>query len=115
MQWLWPTFIQSELDHLRARLNNHPTRFDRAKKLPSGVSPNVAIALADEYGGENCLLPVDLTVIRHLKESIGGEGLIRFVDVEFACSAEAAFRTLGIDKITADNIWHVFTEMLPLL
>ena len=115
MQWLWPTFIQRELDHLREQLNNHPTRFDPAKKLPSGVSPNIAIALADEYGGGNCLLPVDLAVICRLKDDIGGEDLVRFVDVEFAHSAEAAFNTLGIDRITSDNIWLVFTKMLPLL
>lgn len=115
MQWLWPTFIQCELDHLRKQLNNHPTSFDPAKKLPSGVSPNISIALADEYGGESCLLPVDLAVICHLKDGIGGKDLVCFVDVGFAHSADTAFSTLGIDRITSDNIWHVFMKMLPLL
>ncbi|EGO29471.1 hypothetical protein SERLADRAFT_365490 [Serpula lacrymans var. lacrymans S7.9] len=114
-QWLWSTFIQCKLNHLRERLNNHPTRFDAAKKLPSGVSPNIAIALANEYGGKICLLPVDLAVICRLKESIGGEDLIQFVSTEFANHAESVFGTLGIDKITSDNIWHIFTKMLPLL
>lgn len=115
MQWLWPTFIQCELDHLRKQLNNHPTSFDPAKKLPSGVSPNISIALADEYGGESCLLPVDLAVICHLKDGIGGKDLVCFVNVGFAHSADTAFSTLGIDRTTSDNIWHVFMKMLPLL
>jgi len=115
VQWLWSTFVQRELDHLRDRLNNHPTRFDAGKKLPSGVSPNVAIALVDEYGGKDCLLPVDLAVIRRLKESIGGEDLIRFVTADYARRAETAFATLGINAIVSDNIWHIFTKMLPLL
>ncbi|KAG6372147.1 hypothetical protein JVT61DRAFT_8557 [Boletus reticuloceps] len=115
VQWLWPKFIQEELDHLRERLNNHPTRFDASKRLPSGVSPNVAIALAAEYGGTNCLLPVDLTVIHHLKAALGGEKLLRFVSVEFADHAEMVFETLGIETITSDNIWDIFTKMLPLI
>ncbi|KIJ07092.1 hypothetical protein PAXINDRAFT_182558 [Paxillus involutus ATCC 200175] len=115
VQWLWSTFVQRELDHLRDRLNNHPTRFDAGKKLPSGVSPNVAIALVDKYGGKDCLLPVDLAVIRRLKESIGGEDLIWFVTADYARRAETAFATLGINAIVSDNIWHIFTKMLPLL
>ncbi|KAG6371338.1 hypothetical protein JVT61DRAFT_9712, partial [Boletus reticuloceps] len=114
-QWLWPKFIQDELDHLWDWLNNHPSHFHIAKVLPSGVSPNVAIALAPEYGGTNWLIPVDVAVIRRLKAAIGGEELLRFVDVEFAQHAEAVFATLDIQTITLNNIWQTFTQMVPLL
>lgn len=108
-------FIQHELDYLWDWLNNHPVCFDAAKKLPSGVSPNIAITSALEYGGTNCLIPVDIAVICQLKAALGGEELLGFVSVEFAQRAEAAFETLGIQTITSDNIWQIFTKMLLFL
>ena len=79
------------------------------------MSPNVAIALAAEYGGKNCLLPVALPVICCLKAALGSEELLRFVSIGFATHAERAFETLGIETITSDNIWEIFTKMLPLI
>ncbi|KAI6124718.1 hypothetical protein EDD16DRAFT_1691098 [Pisolithus croceorrhizus] len=114
VQWLWPTFIQHELDQLKEHFNNHPTHFDAAKKLPSGVSPNVAIALAAEYGGESQLIAIDCAVVHHLMEEIGGESLIEFVDREFTAHAQVVFDSLGME-ITPHNIWQVFTKMLPLV
>lgn len=60
------------------------------KKNPSGVSPNVAIAIPEEYGGEKCLQHVDIDVVKKMKQELGGEDLIRFVDEEYA--AEPAWR-----------------------
>ena len=111
-EWLWPKFIQQELDELSDRFNNHATRFDKNKMLPSGVSPNVAFSLHEQYGGENCLQPVDREVIHSLMEEIG-EDVIRFVSVEYAARAEEVFSTLHVGKLTGENIWNVFTMMMP--
>ena len=46
--------------------------------------PNVAYILYDQYGGEQCLQPVDQAFIKALMEVIGGEDLIHFVSVEYA-------------------------------
>ena len=73
------------------------------------------MTLMAEYGGQDCLIPVDTAVVRRLKVALGGEELLRFVSVEFAQRAEAAFKTLGIETITSDNIWPIFVKMLPLL
>lgn len=115
VQWLWPTLIQQELDEFKDRLNCHTTRFDSSKKIPSGVSPDVAFSLCTEYGGENCLQPVDVAVVRNLMEKIGGEELIRFVSIDYAAHAQAVFNTLGVSKLTFDNIWEVFSTMIPHL
>ncbi|KAF9461875.1 hypothetical protein BDZ94DRAFT_791699 [Collybia nuda] len=113
VQWLWPKLIQQELDEFRERANAHTTRFDREKQIPSGVSPDVAFALFEDYGGEDCLQPVDINVVQSLMEEIGGEDLIRFVSVEYADRAQNVYDTLGIQKLSFQNVWDVFSAMLP--
>ena len=115
VQWLWPKLIQQEIDELRERLNSHPTRLDRKKQLPSGVSPNVAFTLYQEYNAENCLQHVDVEVVQKLMEDIGGEELIRFVSVEYAARAQVIFDSLNVLKLAFDNVWEIFSAMLPYL
>lgn len=115
VQWLWPILIQQELDELQERLKSHPTRLDRKKKLPSGVSPNVAYTLYQEYDAENCLQHVDVDVVQKLMDNIGGEELIRFVSIEYAVRAKEVFKSLNVPKLTFENIWEVFSAMLPHL
>ena len=95
-------------------MNCHATRYDRNKKLPSGVSPDVAIALCTEYGGEDCLQPVDINVVQQLMDDIGDDA-IRFVPAEYANRAQNVFATLGVAKLSLENVWQVFTRMIPHL
>jgi hypothetical protein len=113
VQWLWPTLIQQELDELKERFNCHKTRYDSTKQLPSGVSPDVAYSLYEEYGAQNCLQPVDPDVVQNLMDAIGGEDLIRFVSVEYAARAQEVFDSLEVPKITFHNVWEIFQKMLP--
>lgn len=115
VQWLWPTLIQQELDTLKDRFNNHVVRTDRTKKLPLGVSPNIAFTLHENYGSEDCLQPVDRDIVWGLMQDIGGEDLVRFVSVEYAAIAQTAFESLGHEKLSFQNIWTVFTLMMPLM
>ncbi|KAF8578513.1 hypothetical protein K439DRAFT_1648765 [Ramaria rubella] len=110
VQWLWPKMIQQELDRLRDQFNNHCVRKDRKKKNPSGVSPNVAMALPHEYNAENYLQPVDATLICPLKEDLGGDGLLQFVSDEFAERAQDVFGTLNT-TLALQNVWFVFLAM----
>ncbi len=111
---MWSNLIQSELDQLREKFNNHKVRKDRNKKLPSGTSSNIAYTLYGDYGGENCLQPVELPVVSKLMEEIGGQDLIRFVSVEYSAKAEAVLKGLGA-TVTLENVWNVFQAMLPLM
>ena len=115
VRWLWSTVIQKELDELKNRFNSHVIRLDRTKSNPSGVSPNVAYELFEEYGGEDCLQHVDSKVIYALMEELGGEELIMFVSREYAVRAQAVLNTLGLRNLNLQNIWHVFSAMLPLM
>jgi hypothetical protein len=76
VQWLWPTLIQKELDELRDRSNNHVVRKVNGKALPSGVSPNIAYVLHDQYGSEDHLQPVDKITVQGLMEAISGKELV---------------------------------------
>jgi hypothetical protein len=115
VQWLWPILIQQELDELRDRFNNHVVRKVNGKVLPSGVSPNVAFALPEQYGGENHLQPVDKMSVQRLMDVIGGEEIIQFVSAEYASHAREIYDSLHIEKLTMHNVWIVFEDMLPLM
>jgi hypothetical protein len=115
VQWLWPRLIQQELDKLKHRLNTHTVRYNRDKLLPSGVSPNITMSLHEDYNAKNCLQLVDRDVIKNLMEEIGGEDLIRFVDSEYSAAACLIFDNLGFTVLTFENVWQVFSAMLPLV
>ncbi|KAG1876215.1 hypothetical protein F4604DRAFT_1581135 [Suillus subluteus] len=115
VQWLWPKLVQQELNQLRENFNNHRVCKDSAKKLPSGVSPNVAFALHAKYQAENCLQVVDCEVVKQLMENIGGEDLIHFVSVEYENHAETVFAHLGFKELSFHNVWNIFSAMLPLI
>ncbi|KAG2144454.1 uncharacterized protein EDB93DRAFT_1251690 [Suillus bovinus] len=103
VQWLWPRLIQQELDTLKHRLNTHC------------VSPNVAILLHKDYDAQNCLQLVDCDVVKNLMEEIGGEDLIHFVDSEYSAAAQLIFDGLGFTILTFENVWSMFSAMLPLI
>ncbi|KIK73679.1 hypothetical protein PAXRUDRAFT_177767, partial [Paxillus rubicundulus Ve08.2h10] len=115
IRWLWPKLIQQELDQLMDCFNNHVVCRDKKKKLPSGVSPNVAFALHNQYGGEDCLQKVDRVVVKQLMEEIGGEDLIRFFDIAYAAHAQIVYDSLNFTSLTLQNVWAVFFAMLPLM
>ena len=115
VQWLWPDLIQRELDALRERFNSHKVRRDRNKKLPSGVSPNVAYAMPDRYNAIDCLQQVDVAVIQEIMDAIGGEDLIRFVSTDYAARAQQVFDLLRLPPVTLHNVWEVFQKMMPIL
>jgi len=115
VQWLWSKVIQKVLDILKTKFNDHRVHTDHLKLIPSGVSPNVAYTLHEAYGGENCLEPVDWSVIRGLMEELGGEDLIHFVLAEYAANAIEVFESLNIADLTLQNAWNVFQCMLPFM
>ena len=91
-------------------------RKDKDKPGPSGMSRNEAFSLPEKWGGRDCLLKIDdLTLIKELKEAVGGEDLLAFVSKEFSDRAQAMYDTLGIEKLTGSNIWDVFRALYPLV
>jgi hypothetical protein len=85
--------------------------------LPSGVSPHIAYTLPERYGGEDCLQPVDLKLIREMMDSDEMREARALatdwgVTPEFARRAEAALKTLRIEEVTLQNVWITFSALL---
>lgn len=96
--------------------NGVKTCKDKKKPGPSGISRNHAFSLPAEWGGRDCILTIDdLSVIKEMKEQLGGRDLISFSTPEFAMRAQAAYDSLEIIKLTQENVWSIFTAMLPLI
>ncbi len=95
--------------------NGAKMRKNNDKAGPSGMSRNTAFSMPDRWGGRNCLIPVDVNVIREIKETMGGDALLAFVTPDFDKQAQKAFDKIGISHLTMDNAWAVFAAMLPVL
>ncbi|KIK59296.1 hypothetical protein GYMLUDRAFT_60215 [Collybiopsis luxurians FD-317 M1] len=114
-QWLWPVLLRQELAEFLEFRNGAKMRKDKDKAGPSGISRDQAFTLYEDWGGQNFLMPVDVAVIREIKETMGGDGLLEFVSAEFASHAQEAYDSLHIKKLAFDNVWIVFSAMIPLL
>jgi hypothetical protein len=91
-------------------------RKDTEKPGPSGMSRIHAFSLPAEWDGRDCILKIkDLSVIKEMKERLGGHDLVSFSTNEFAVRAQAAYDSLGIVELMQGNVWSVFTTMLPLV
>ena len=87
----------------------------KEKPGPSGMSCNEAFAIPEKWGGCNCLLPIDVDIVHQIKEEMGGDSLLEFVTDEYLQQAQTAYDTLGIQKLTLENVWDVFQVLLPLI
>lgn len=81
--------------------------------MPSGVAPQIAYTLPDDFGGQDCLQTVDRATVHQLMEGIGGEELIRFVSLEYAAHAQSVFNMLALPPVTVQNVWAIFQAMMP--
>ncbi|KAF8813244.1 hypothetical protein BYT27DRAFT_6380054 [Phlegmacium glaucopus] len=115
VQWLWSTLIQADLDKLHHHFNNHVTRKDHGKQLPSGCSPHVEMTLYSQFGAKNCLQPVDTDIIDALIMEIGSDDVLQFVTPAYAEQAQGIYDDLQIGELMFQNVWSIFTKMLPCM
>ena len=95
--------------------NGARMRKDRNKPGPSGMSRNEAFSLPEEWGGRNCLLPVDVAIVRDIKETMGGDSLLAFTSVEFSEHAQLVYDSLNVVELTGENIWDIFRAMYRIM
>jgi hypothetical protein len=93
--------------------NGAHMRKDSQKAGPSEMSRNDAFTLFESWGGQNCLLEISncMLVMQSLKEELGGESLLDFVDVDYAQHAATAYNNLGITQLKFENVWEVFKDL----
>ncbi|KAJ7574148.1 hypothetical protein C8J56DRAFT_803433, partial [Mycena floridula] len=110
--WLWSRFLNQELQEFITFRNGAQMRKVKNKPGPSSCSHNEAFSNFKAWGGENFLMPIpDLSIIREIKEAMGGDELLAFTSAEFSGQAQAAYDTLNITQSTMENVWDVFTAM----
>ena len=117
-QWLWPKLLRKLAKEFMDTRNAYKSRRDDTKPGPSGMSCHEAYTLPHKWGGRQCLLEVDLEVVREIKEFMSdGEDVFRFplVTVEFEKQAEVVYQSLGVQDLNLSNVWNVFRTMLSLL
>lgn len=73
------------------------------------------MARYEDFGAEYCLQLVDINIIKEIKQKLGGEELLQFVNKDVALHCEAMYCALGSPGVTLNNAWHVFSDMLPLV
>lgn len=84
-------------------------------KVFSGRSRDEAFTLYKDWGGQNFLMPVDVSVVQEIMEQMDGDSLLDFVSMEFSVWAQEVYDGLQISALSMQNVWDVFTTMLPLL
>ena len=79
------------------------------------MSRNEAYSIPEKWGGRNCLIPVDLSLIREMKEQLGGPAILEFSSADFSKHARTVYDTLHISKLSFENVWDVFDAMYTRL
>lgn len=112
-QYIWIPLVQCIMDVYMEETN---TRRNRLSVLPTGVSPNYAFSTPHLHEAEQCLIPVSVEHINHLKATYP-ETLFEYIEPELKASFDFAFQSLHIipDAITLQNAWVTFTRVLACL
>lgn len=105
--------VQRSLDKFCTQQNNHRVRHQKDKVLPSGGTPKNFYENPTAYGGQPCLVPVDMDVLDQLLEGCEeGYRQMRYVDEAFEEIAEEVYAALDKPEITVHNAWVVFRAMI---
>jgi hypothetical protein len=71
--------------------------------------------MPEQWGGRNLLLPVNIRVIQEIKAVLKDDAVLDFSTPEFSAIAEQVYNEMNISKLTFNNVWYIFQEMLPLV
>jgi len=117
---LWPPLVQKELDKFCQLANNRRVRKQADKALPSGTTPNFAYTFPESFGGQDCLQPVNVSVIDEILNDLKPEYLEKTdwgVPGSFTTCVKEAMQILGIspEDINISNIWMMFSAIVNLI
>ena len=114
--WTWFPLIQHALDHFVDRQNAHQIYKQPERALPSGGRPDQFYTNPSLYGGECCLIQVDIKEIDELLEDLeDGLSHMRYVDEMFEPLAEEAYQAIDAPNIKLETAWIVFRQMVGQL
>jgi hypothetical protein len=114
--WIWFPLIQHELDLFVDCQNAQRICKQLERALPSGGRPDQFYTNPSLYGGERCLIPVDIKEIDELLEDLeDGLSHMRYVDEMFEPLAEEAYQAIDTPNIKLETAWIVFRQMVGQL
>jgi hypothetical protein len=113
-QWLWPKVVKQAINTFVQYWNNHKTRTQKEKWLPSGVAPRQVYENPVNYGFKHAGKPVPQEVVQQLRAMLpkSREDCMRWVPEEFDVKAWAIYKSLGSPTFSITNGWDIFTQML---
>jgi hypothetical protein len=114
-RWLWGVLLRQEAENFVELRNGIPMRKMRNKPGPSGMSRNAAYSMPETWGGRECLIPVDMSAIKPMKEDLGGEAIMEFTSLEFSRRAQTVYDSLAIVRLSVQNVWDIFAKMYDQL
>ena len=81
--------------------------------MPSGSTPNDFFATPGQWGGQDCGIPVDITVVEALRKELKmpHADVYKFVSDDFRLVAEDAYATIGSPALTVESGWAIFAQM----
>lgn len=95
--------------------NSYKSHKDPNKPGPSGMSQNTAFSLPHKWGGQILLLPIDTSMVKEIKEYMGGDQILDFVTPEYSAQIQLVYDRLGVQDLNFDNVWEVFKSILAQL
>ncbi|KAJ7795584.1 hypothetical protein B0H14DRAFT_2620804 [Mycena olivaceomarginata] len=113
-QWLWPKVVKQAINTFVRYWNNHKTRTQKEKWLPSGVALRQVYENPVNYGFKHAGKPVPREVVQQLRAMLpkSREDCMRWVPEEFDVKAWAIYKSLGSPTFSITNGWDIFTQML---
>ncbi|KAJ7790815.1 hypothetical protein B0H14DRAFT_2625637 [Mycena olivaceomarginata] len=113
-QWLWPKVVKQATNTFIRYWNNHKTRTQKEKRLPSSVAPRQVYENPVNYGFKHVGKPVPWEVVQQLCAMLpkSREDCMRWVPEEFDVKAWPVYKLLGSLTFSITNRWDIFTQML---
>lgn len=110
---VWRSVIQGRLDLFRRTAN-----MIRVRRQPNKVAGLIAghipeLARRGWHGGERCIVPCDLGVVRQLHGLVGPR--LTFVEPEFDAAAVRAHEEMGAPDLLRTTAWDVWAELVKRL
>ncbi|KAJ7577176.1 hypothetical protein C8J56DRAFT_1113742 [Mycena floridula] len=114
-RWLWPQIIQRSVDQFVDFFNKKRTRNQKAKSMPSKVSPKTIFEIPEEYGLQDLRLPVPQHAINTLQAEIptSRHEAFRWVSDKFAELAQYVYEEIGAPPLEKEIGWQIFNAMVP--
>lgn len=109
LNWIWFLLIQKELDAFVTHQNSHWIQKQYERALPSRNHPDHFYENPEDYGGEDCLIEVDMEEIDELLDNaIDRKEWLCYIDKGSKPLIAEAYISIGSAAIKLGTAWTIF-------